>query len=267
MPPPRVTEQDPPGCRSIDLTKFDAVLFDLDGVLTKTAAVHAAAWKRLFDDYLRARASRDHTSFRPFDIKLDYQRYVDGKLRYDGVKSFLDSRDIKLPYGTPEDGPDQETVHGLGNKKDRYFQAHLKEHGVEVYDDAVRFLRAVRARGLKTAVISASKSTAAVVQAVGLTDCFDARVDGIESQRLHLAGKPAPDGFLEGARRLGVDPGRAVVVEDAIAGVQAGRNGKFGLVIGVDRTGHAEDLKKNGADVVTSNMAELISPPASGPPV
>jgi alpha,alpha-trehalase len=263
-----VTEPDPPGSRSIDFTKFDAVLFDLDGVLTKTAAVHAAAWKRLFDDYLRTRASRDQTPFRPFDIKLDYQRYVDGKLRYDGVKSFLDSRNIALPYGTPQDGPDQETVHGLGNKKDTYFQAHLKEHGVDVYDDAVRFLRAVRARGLKAAVVSASKSTAAVVQAVGLTDCFEARVDGVESQRLHLAGKPAPDGFLEGAHRLGVEPRRAIVVEDAIAGVQAGRNGKFGLVIGVDRTGHAEELKKNGADVVTSNMAELIfSPPASGPPL
>ena len=147
MPPPRLTEPSPPASRSIDLTKFDAVLFDLDGVLTKTAAVHAAAWKRLFDDYLQTRASRDHTAFRPFDIKLDYQRYVDGKLRYDGVKSFLDSRGIELPYGQPQDGPDQETVHGLGNKKDTYFQAHLQEHGVEVYDDAVRFLRAVRAHG------------------------------------------------------------------------------------------------------------------------
>ncbi len=252
-----VTGQEPPRSQSIDPAKFDAVLFDLDGVLTKTAAVHAAAWKRLFDEYLQARASRDHTPFQPFDIKLDYQRYVDGKLRYDGVKSFLDSRGITLPFGSPQDGPEKETVHGLGNKKDTYFQAHLKEHGVEVYDDAVRFLRAVRAHGLKTAVVSASKSTAAVVQAVGLTDCFDARVDGIESQRLHLAGKPAPDGFLEGARRLGVEPARAVVVEDAIAGVQAGRNGKFGLVIGVDRTGHAADLQKHGADLVTSNMAEL----------
>ncbi|MEX5219537.1 MAG: HAD family hydrolase [Nitrospiraceae bacterium] len=258
MSPSRPSEPDRSGSQSIDLAQFDAVLFDLDGVLTKTAAVHAAAWKRLFDDYLQVRASRDHTSFRPFDIKADYQRYVDGKLRYDGVKSFLDSRDIALPFGSPQDGPEKETVHGLGNKKDTYFQAHLKEHGVEVYEDAVRFLRAVRAHGLKTAVVSASKSTAAVVQAVGLTDCFDARVDGVESQRLHLAGKPAPDGFLEGARRLGVEPARAAVVEDAIAGVRAGRNGKFGLVIGVDRTGHAADLKENGADVVTSDMAELL---------
>lgn len=257
MSVPGVTGHEPPHSRSIDLAKFDAVLFDLDGVLTKTAAVHAAAWKRLFDEYLEARASRDRTPFRPFDIKLDYQQYVDGKLRYDGVKSFLDSRGIALPYGTPEDGPDRETIQGLGNKKDAYFQAHMKKHGVELYDDAVRFLRAVRAHGLKTAVVSASKSTAAVVQAVGLTDCFDARVDGIESQRLHLAGKPAPDGFLEGARRLDVEPKRAIVVEDAIAGVQAGRNGKFGLVIGVDRTEHAAELQKNGADLVTSNMAEL----------
>jgi alpha,alpha-trehalase len=240
------------------MTAFGAALFDLDGVLTKTAVVHAAAWKRLFDEYLQARAARDHASFQPFDIKTDYRRYVDGKLRYDGVKSFLDSRGISLPLGSPEDGPEQETVHGLGNKKDRYFQTHLKEHGVEVYEDAVKFLRAVRAAGLKTAVVSASKSTAAIVQAVGLTDCFDARVDGVESQRLHLAGKPAPDGFLEAARRLNVEPARAIVIEDAVAGVQAGRNGRFGFVIGVDRTGHAEELQQNGATLVTSDMTELI---------
>jgi len=243
----------------VDLKAFDAVLFDLDGVLTQTAVVHAAAWKRLFDEYLQGRSSRDNSAFVPFDINEDYHRYVDGKLRQDGVKSFLESRGIVLPYGEPQDGPDRETVHGLGNKKDRYFQDHLKEHGVEVYEDAVRFLRMVRAQRLRTGVVSASKSTAAVVQRVGLTDCFDVRIDGVESARLHLRGKPAPDGFLEAARRLGVEPARAIVVEDAVAGVQAGRNGGFGLVIGVDRTGHAEELREQGATLVTSNMAKLVA--------
>lgn len=244
---------------SIDLTAFDAVLFDLDGVITKTAVVHAAAWKRLFDEYLAVRAAQDHTSFVPFNIAYDYQHYVDGKLRHDGVQNFLESRGIVLPFGTPQDGPDQETVHGLGNKKDRYFHACLEQQGVEVYDDAVAFLRTVRAHGLRTAVVSASKNTAPVVQAAGLTDCFDVRVDGIESGRLRLRGKPAPDTFLEAARRLDVEPRRAIVAEDAVAGVQAGRSGRFGLVIGVDRTGHAEDLQQNGADLVTSNMAALSS--------
>jgi alpha,alpha-trehalase len=243
----------------INLAAFEAVLFDLDGVVTRTALVHAAAWKRLFDEYLEARSARDHTLFTPFDMKDDYQRYVDGKLRYDGVKSFLESRGITIPLGTPQDGPDRETIYGLGNKKDGYFQDRLERDGVEVYDDAVRFLRTVRARGLRTAVVSASKHTAAVVRAAGLTDCFDVRVDGIESERLHLRGKPAPDAFLEAAKRLGVEPERAIVAEDAVAGVQAGHNGGFGLVIGVDRTGHAEELRQNGASLVTSNMAELAA--------
>ena len=244
--------------RPFDLTAFDAVLFDLDGVLTKTAAVHAAAWKRLFDEYLQARADKEGTPFVPFDLPLDYERYVDGKLRYDGVQSFLASRQIELPYGTPEDGPGDETVQGLGNSKNDYFLTQVKKEGVDQYEDAVRFLRAVRARGLRTAVVSASKSAAIVVQTVGLTECFDTRVDGIESQRLGLAGKPAPDSFLEAARRLGVEPRRTVVVEDALAGVEAGRRGRFGLVIGVDRTGHAQDLLDHGADLVTADMTELL---------
>ncbi|MBA5874164.1 MAG: beta-phosphoglucomutase family hydrolase [Nitrospira sp. CR1.2] len=242
---------------SIDPTRFEAVLFDLDGVLTKTAVVHATAWKRLFDEYLQARALRDHAPFQPFDILLDYQRYVDGKLRYDGVRAFLESRRIVLPNGTAHDGPEQETVQGLGNKKDGYFQAHLAQHGIELYNDAVRFLRNIRAQGIRTAVVSASKHTAAVLRKTGLADSFETRVDGIESERLHLAGKPAPDGFLEAARRLHVEPLRAIVVEDAVAGVQAGRNGGFGLVIGVDRTGHAEDLIRNGAHLVTADLTEL----------
>lgn len=252
-----LTGEQPLSPHPIDLTRFDAVLFDLDGVLTKTAVLHAAAWKRLFDEYLKARASREQVPFQPFDATLDYQRYVDGRLRYDGVKSFLESRNIVLPYGTPQDGPDQDTVQGLGNKKDGYFQAHLKQQGIELYDDAVQFLRSVRAQGMRTAVVSASKHTAAVLQRTGLADSFDERVDGIESERLHLAGKPAPDGFVEAARRLQVNPRRAMVVEDAVAGVQAGRNGGFGLVIGVDRTGHAEELIRNGAHLVTADMTEL----------
>ncbi len=256
MTPGEITATEPPQ-PPIDLTSFEAVLFDLDGVLTKTAVVHATAWKRLFDEYLQARASAARKPFRPFDPLLDYQRYVDGKLRHEGVKSFLESREIVLPLGTPQDGPEQETVYGLGNKKDGYFQAHLMTQGVELYDDAVRFLRAVRAHGLRTAVVSASKHTGHIVETVGLTDEFDVRVDGIESERLRLRSKPAPDAFLEAARRLGVLPQRAIVVEDAVAGVQAGRNGRFGLVIGVDRTGHANELRRHGATLVTSNMAEL----------
>jgi beta-phosphoglucomutase family hydrolase len=252
----RGTQQRSP---QIDLSAFEAALFDLDGVLTQTAAVHAAAWKRLFDDYLKTRAIREHKPFEPFDIKNDYRRYVDGRLRYDGVKNFLQSRGISLPYGDPQDGPDRETIHGLGNKKDGFFQAHLTEHGVHVYEDAVRFLKTVRAHGLRTAVVSASKHTAVVVQIIGLADCFDARVDGVESARLHLKGKPAPDGFWEAARRLGVDPSRAIVVEDAVAGVEAGRNGGFGLVIGVDRTDQAEELRQHGAMLVTANMDELAA--------
>ncbi len=248
----------PPPRRRITLTSFGAVLFDLDGVLTKTAVVHAAAWKRLFDEYLQAQATATRSPFRPFDELLDYRRYVDGKLRQDGVKSFLESRGIVLPLGTPQDGPDRETIHGLGNKKDGYFQARLKAHGVAVYDDAVHCLRTLRARGVRTAVVSASKHTAAVVERVGLADAFDVRVDGVESQRLGLRGKPAPDAFLEAARRLGVSVQRTVVIEDAVAGVEAGRNGGFGLVIGVDRTGHADELRQHGAHVVTSNLAELV---------
>lgn len=237
---------------------FEAMLFDLDGVLTKTAAVHAAAWKQLFDEYLRGRALRRGEPFRPFDIESDYRRYVDGKLRYEGAKSFLESRGIVLPYGTMKDGPDQETVCGLSNKKDAYFQALLTQRGVEVYEDAVAFLRAAKACGFRTAVVSASKHCAAVLGAAGLADLFEVRIDGVESERLRLRSKPAPDTFLEAAMRLGVQPERAIVIEDAIAGVQAGRRGGFGLVIGVDRVGQAEALQRNGADIVISNMTEII---------
>lgn len=242
----------------LDLASYDAALFDLDGVVTKTADVHARAWQHLFDEYLHADSSRSGRPFRPFDIEHDYRRYVDGKPRYEGVKSFLDSRGIALPWGLPDDGPEKDTIYGLGNKKDGYFEAYLKKTGVVIYPGTVRFLRMVRDRRMKTAVVSSSNHTEQVIEAAGLTSLFDTRVDGHETQRLHLRGKPAPDTFLEAARRLDVDPTRAIVVEDALAGVEAGRNGGFGLVIGLDRRNQAEALRHHGADIVVSDLAEFV---------
>lgn len=237
---------------------FDAMLFDLDGVITRTAAVHAAAWKQLFDEFLSMRALKGGEPFRPFDVESDYRHYVDGKLRYEGARSFLESRGIVLPYGTPDDRPGDETVCGLANKKDDYFQALLAQRGVEVYQDAVAFLRAAKVCGFRTAVVSASKHCAAVLESAGLAGFFEVRVDGVVSEHLHLRGKPAPDAFLEAAKRLGVRPDRAVVIEDAIAGVQAGQRGGFGLVIGVDRVGQTEALKRSGAHIVVSDMGEIL---------
>ncbi len=239
--------------------RFDAVLFDLDGVVTRTARVHAAAWKRLFDGYLEERASREGGGggFEPFDAEHDYVEYVDGKPRYEGVASFLRSRGLELPQGSPSDGPGEETVCGLGNRKNRYFLEQLERDGVEVYPSTVRLLRGLRRAGIRTAVVSSSANCAEVVRAAGLTDLFDARVDGVESERLDLEGKPAPDIFLEAARRLGVPPERAVVVEDAISGVEAGRRGHFGCVIGVDRRGAGEELADHGADVVVADLEEV----------
>jgi alpha,alpha-trehalase len=237
--------------------RFDAVIFDLDGVVTKTARVHAAAWKRLFDDYLQQRAGRDGTTLRPFDAADDYFKYVDGKPRYDGVASFLASRGIALPRGAPGDAPDAETVCGLGNRKNQWFTAELREQGVEPYDSTLDLIRKLRARGFKTAIISSSKNCAAVLDAVGATALFDAAIDGVESARIGIAGKPAPDIFVEAARRLGVEAARAVVVEDAISGVQAGRAGGFGCVIGVNRRGDPARLAQQGASVVVSDLGEV----------
>jgi beta-phosphoglucomutase family hydrolase len=242
----------------LDLARFKAALFDLDGVVTKTAAVHARAWQHLFNDYLKADSIRTGRPFRPFDIDHDYRQYVDGKPRYEGVKSFLDSRGIALPWGTLNDGPEENTIYGLGNKKDRYFQTYLRETGVEVYPDTVRFLRMVRDHGMKTAVVSSSNHAQQVVETASLTPLFDTRIDGHEAQRLHLRGKPAPDTFLEAARRLGVPPHQAVVIEDALAGVEAGRKGGFGLVIALDRRNQAEALRQHGADIVAADLAELL---------
>jgi trehalose 6-phosphate phosphatase len=245
-----------PGRPALSLDRLEAVVFDTDGVLTDTASVHAAAWKRLFDEYLQLRATRDGEPFRPF-TEADYLRSVDGRPRYDGVAGFLASRGIELPWGDPDDPPDRETVCGLGNAKDRYFVAHLREHGAEPFPTSVAFVRGLRERGLRTAVVSASRNMVAVLESAGLRELFDAEVDGVEAARLGLPGKPDPALFLEAARRLGVTPDRAAVVEDALAGVEAGRRGRFAVVVGVDRGGQAAALAERGADVVVADLGEL----------
>lgn len=236
---------------------LDAVLFDLDGVVTRTAIVHAHAWKRLFDEFLRERADRTSTAFVPFDIDTDYRRYVDGRPRYDGVATFLESRGITLPRGSETDPPGAETIHALGKRKDAYFVQAVEEHGVRVYDSTVRLIRKLRAAKFKTAAVSASKNTMRVLAAVRLTDVFDTIMDGNEAERLNLRGKPAPDTYLEAARRLGVPPARAAVVEDAIAGVQAGRVGGFGEVVGVRRGGAPGTLIAHGATVEVTDMSDV----------
>jgi beta-phosphoglucomutase family hydrolase len=238
--------------------RFDAVLFDLDGVLTATAKVHAACWKKLFDEFLEERAKAAGEPLKPFDIDSDYKLYVDGKLRYEGVRSFLGSRGIDLPEGTPDESPNSETVCGLGNRKDALVHEVLEADGVEVYEGSVRLVEQVRSRGIRTAVVSASKNCKIVMEAARISHLFDQVVDGEVAERLRLPGKPKPDTFLTAAERLGVVPERAVVVEDAISGVQAGRAGGFGLVIGVDRKGDPESLRQSGADIVVKDLSELV---------
>ncbi len=234
----------------------EAGLFDLDGVLTQTATVHAKAWKEMFDDYLRERAKRTGDDFAPFTDD-DYDDYVDGKPRYDGVRSFLASRGIELPDGTPDDAPGTETVDGLGNRKNDLVLALIERDGVDAYEGSVRYVRAARDAGLHRAVVSSSSNCRDVLAAAGILDLFEEIVDGIVATREGLKGKPAPDTFLAGARRLGVDAARAAVFEDAVAGVEAGRAGGFGYVVGVDRVGHADALKAHGADVVVRDLSEL----------
>jgi beta-phosphoglucomutase family hydrolase len=246
-----------PALPALVLDGLEAVVFDTDGVLTDTASVHAAAWKRLFDEYLALRTSRGQEPFRPYE-SADYLRSIDGRPRYDGVAGFLASRDIRLPWGDPSDPPDRETVCGLGNAKDRFFVAHLRDHGARAFPSSVAFVRRVREHGLRTAVVSASRNMVAVLDSAGLRGLFDVEVDGVEADRLGLAGKPDPALFLEAARRLGVTPGRAAVVEDALAGVEAGRSGGFGLVVGVDRGGQADALAERGADVVVPDLGDLV---------
>jgi beta-phosphoglucomutase family hydrolase len=235
-----------------------ACLFDLDGVLTKTAEVHAAAWKEMFDDYLKQRAARTGERFVPFDPVRDYDEYVDGKPRYEGVQSFLQARGIELPRGTPSDPPDAETVDGLGNRKNEIVLRLIRERGVEPYEGSVRYVRAAKQAGLRRAVVSSSTNCHDVLIAAGIEDLFEARIDGLVAEREHLRGKPAPDTFLAGARALGVEPAQAAVFEDALAGVAAGRAGGFGFVVGVDRVGQADALRQRGADIVVSDLSELL---------
>ena len=267
--PPRAPDPDAPTVRDvIDTTApgalglpagVTACLFDLDGVLTNTAAVHNRAWTAMFDGFLRQRAERGGEAFVPFDPGPDYARYVDGKARADGVRDFLASRGIELPEGSPDDGPDAETVNGLGNRKNTELLAAIDRDGVEVFEGSRRYLEAARDAGLRRAVVSSSANTEHVLEVTGLAPLVEARVDGVTlRERPDLRGKPAPDGFLEGARLLGVDPAQAAVFEDALAGVEAGRAGAFGFVVGVDRVGDPDALRAHGADVVVADLAELL---------
>jgi beta-phosphoglucomutase family hydrolase len=228
-------------------------LFDLDGVLTQTARVHAAAWKQMFDEYLRSRPQ----PFREF-TQDDYEEYVDGKRREDGVRSFLASRSIELPEGRPDDPPGAETVTGLGNAKNELVQRLIHEQGVQVYEGSVRYAEAARDAGLRRAVVSSSANTHDVLHVTGIEHLFEAVVDGVVAVREGLQGKPAPDTFRAGAQALDLEPAQAVVFEDALAGVEAGHAGKFGFVVGVDRVDHAEQLREHGADVVVADLAELL---------
>jgi beta-phosphoglucomutase family hydrolase len=235
-----------------------ACLFDLDGVLTKTAKIHAAAWKQMFDDFLRGRAEQRGDAFVPFDEVKDYERYVDGRPRYDGVASFLDARGIELDRGTPQDPPGAETIHGLGNRKNEIVLGMIERDGVETYEGSVDYVRAAREAHMAAAVVSSSSNAHQVLAAAGIEKLFDAVIDGRLADREHLHGKPAPDTYLAGARAVGSRAAEAAVFEDAIAGVEAGRAGNFGCVVGVDRLGQADALKAHGADVVVADLGDLL---------
>ena len=235
-----------------------ACLFDLDGVITETAKVHAAAWKQMFDEFLRSRAQAKGEPFVPFDAVADYDEYVDGKPRADGTRSFLQSRHIALPEGNADDPPTRETVAGLSARKNDLVLALIAKNGVEVYPGSLRYLKAVRAAGLKTAVVSSSANCKEVLAAAGVTAYFDTRIDGVVAAERHLAGKPAPDTYLAAAQALGVDASEAAVFEDALAGVESGKAGHFAWVVGVDRVGQAAALKQHGGSVVVEDLAELL---------
>ena len=238
-----------------------ACLFDLDGVLTQTAAIHAAAWKEMFDAYLRERSKRTGELFKDFERVTDYDTYVDGKPRADGTRSFLQSRGIALPEGNADDDPEAETVHGLGNRKNGIVLRRLREAGVTVFPGSLRYLRATGAAGLLRAVVSSSTNTHAVLVAAGIVDDFDACIDGLIAERDGLKGKPGPDTYLAAARALDVAPAQAAVFEDALAGVEAGRAGGFGFVVGVDRAGQRDALRELGADIVVNDLADLLDQP------
>jgi beta-phosphoglucomutase family hydrolase len=237
-----------------------ACLFDMDGVLTSTATLHAAAWKQMFDEYLRLRADQTGEPFVPFDTRDDYLHYVDGRARAEGTRTFLASRGIDLPEGDPDDPPGAVTVNGLSNRKNELVLAKIAEGKVKVFDGSVRYVEAVRAAGLPTAVVSASANTAQVLEVAGIAHLFDARIDGVVARERSLSGKPAPDTFLAGAEALGATAATSVVFEDALAGVEAGRAGHFRFVVGVDRVGQADDLRAHGADMVVTDLSELLGP-------
>jgi beta-phosphoglucomutase family hydrolase len=237
---------------------YDAVLFDLDGVITDTASLHAICWKQIFDDYLQSRANQSGESFKPFDLRTDYLLYVDGKQRFDGVRDFLKSREIALPEGSVDDQPSADTVGGLGNRKNDLVNAIIEEKGVRAYEGSVKFIRQLCLQGFKIAVVTSSQNCTAVLRAAKLDGVFEVQVDGRMIHAQHLAGKPAPDTFLRAAKLLGVEANRTVVIEDAISGVQAGRAGNFGLVIGVARKRNDEELRHSGAHVVINDLVELI---------
>jgi beta-phosphoglucomutase family hydrolase len=247
-----------PKSKCVNRDQYDAVLFDLDGVITNTANLHATCWKKMFDGYLQKRASERGEAFRPFDLATDYGLYVDGKPRFDGVRDFLRSRSIQVPEGDFDDPANLETVHGLGKRKDDMVSRVITEVGVEAYTGTVQFIHQLRREGFKIAVVTSSQHCADVLRATKLDDFFAVRVDGNVIQTQRLAGKPAPDTFLLAAKLLGVAPKRTVVIEDAISGVEAGSNGDFGLVIGVARKGNPEELKRHGAHLVVEDLAELV---------
>ena len=235
-----------------------ACLFDMDGVVTQTAVVHAAAWKEMFDEFLRARAESAKTEFVPFDAYHEYDAYVDGKPREEGTRSFLESRGIELPEGKPDDPPGTPTIYGLSNRKNDLVLAKLARGGVQVYDGTVTYVRSVREKGISTAIVSSSANTKQILDSAGLADLFDVRVDGLIAKERGLRGKPAPDTFLAAATELHFKASQAAVFEDALAGVEAGHAGRFALVVGVDRVGQADELSKHGADIVVRDLAELV---------
>lgn len=250
--------QQPESTRAITRSQYDAVLLDMDGVITDTANLHAACWKQMFDEYLQKRATQRGEAFLPFDLATDYRLYVDGKPRYNGVRDFLTSRGIQLPEGHPDDPPQADTVRGLGNRKNDLVNRVIEEVGVEPYEGSVKLIQQLRQQGFKIAVVTSSQNCEVVLKAAKLDGFFEVRVDGNTIRAHQLAGKPAPDMFLLAAKLLGVEPTRAVVIEDAISGVQAGRNGNFGLVIGVARKGNAEELQHHGAHQVVNDLGELV---------
>ena len=247
-----------PKSKHVNRDQYDAVLFDLDGVITDTANLHATCWKQMFDEYLQKRARQKGEAFRPFDLAADYRLYVDGKPRFDGVRDFLRSRGIQLPEGTPDDPAEVETVCGLGNRKNDLVNRAIADEGVEPYEGTVQFIHQLRRNGFKIAVVTSSQNCTAVLKAAKLDNFFEVRVDGNTIHEQRLAGKPAPDTFLMAAKLLGVEPTRTVVIEDALSGVEAGCTGKFGLVIGIARKGNAEELKRHGAHLVVDDLGELV---------